>query len=321
MQLPDQIWLLLFLLGVEVNAPVCNVSETTRRYLKTMNIHIIMSLCNFCDYFVIIISHSYVASMRGQKKMLNLLWICEFRFKCSMSSLAVVFFLRPVSLGHNWHFVSWKLSANLLHCFTANGKPNYDIRVNSITPPLGWRKNAHVVFYPHVPWAPLHPTISPSLKRKRICYSFILFKVLCHFPMVHRNIITQTSLHLNIHSLLRMLQYLWPASEGICFFRCVISNRISDYRHLWRNRNLIKVCFINYLIDFMHGIHELHTCSRTRLFFPERLFFYPSQYRSSAPILWKYRMPLSWRDNDDSKHDSRSIYQTQAPDNHLYENT
>ena len=32
-----------------------------------MNIHIIMSLCHFCDYDVIIISHSYVASMRGQK--------------------------------------------------------------------------------------------------------------------------------------------------------------------------------------------------------------------------------------------------------------
>ena len=46
-----------------------------------MNIHIIISLCHFCDYYVIIISHSYVASMRGQKNLLNLLWICEFRFK------------------------------------------------------------------------------------------------------------------------------------------------------------------------------------------------------------------------------------------------
>ena len=55
-----------FLLGVEVNASVVEFSETTRRYLKTMNIHIIMSLCHFCDYYVIIISHSYVASMRSQ---------------------------------------------------------------------------------------------------------------------------------------------------------------------------------------------------------------------------------------------------------------
>ena len=61
-----------------------------------------------------------------------------------------------------------------------------------------------------MPWAPLHPTISPSLKRKRICYSFILFKIVCHFQwLLHKNIITQTSLHLNIYSLLRMLQYLW----------------------------------------------------------------------------------------------------------------
>ena len=35
--------------------------------MKTMNIHIIMSLGNFCDYYDIIISHSYVASMRGPK--------------------------------------------------------------------------------------------------------------------------------------------------------------------------------------------------------------------------------------------------------------
>ena len=68
MQLPDQIWLLLFLLGVEENAPVVEcLGDYYRRYLKTMNIDIIMSLCNFCDYYVIIISHSYVASMRGEK--------------------------------------------------------------------------------------------------------------------------------------------------------------------------------------------------------------------------------------------------------------
>ena len=42
----------------------------------------------------------------------------------------------------------------------------------------------------------LHPTISPSLKiRKRICYSFILFKIVCHFSMVT--------------SQKNMLQYLW----------------------------------------------------------------------------------------------------------------
>ena len=57
-----------------------------------------MSLCHFCDYYVIITSHSYVASMRGQI-LLNLLLISELCFKCSMSSLAVVFFLRPFLRG------------------------------------------------------------------------------------------------------------------------------------------------------------------------------------------------------------------------------
>ena len=35
-----------------------------------------------------------------------------------------------------------------------------------------------------MPWARLHLTISPSLKRKRICYSFILSKLVYHFTMV-----------------------------------------------------------------------------------------------------------------------------------------
>ena len=35
-----------------------------------------------------------------------------------------------------------------------------------------------------MPWARLHPTISPSLKRKIICYSFILSKLDYHFTMV-----------------------------------------------------------------------------------------------------------------------------------------
>ena len=61
-----------------------------------------------------------------------------------------------------------------------------------------------------MPWARLHPTISPSLKRKRICYSFILSKLVYHLQwLLCKNIITRTTLQLKIHSLLRMLQYLW----------------------------------------------------------------------------------------------------------------
>ena len=79
------------------------------------------------------------------------------------------FLSAAVSLEHIGISYLWKLSANSSKCFTANGKPNYTI-LGSIKHPT--------------PWARLHPTISPSLKRKRICYSFILSKLVYHFTMV-----------------------------------------------------------------------------------------------------------------------------------------
>ena len=103
-----------------------------------MNIHIIMSLCNFCDYYVIIISHSYVASMRGQKKKLNLLWICEFRFKCIVCLLSVVFFLRPFL----WGILAFRIVETVCKPFTLfhskwETKLLYQGQLNYITPPLG----------------------------------------------------------------------------------------------------------------------------------------------------------------------------------------
>ena len=139
--------------------------------------------------------------------------------------------------GAYWHFVLWKLSANLLHCFTANGI-RYQGQLNHPTPRM--TKKLLCCILPHVPWAPLHPTICPSLKRKRICSSFILFKAVCHFQwLLHRNIITQTSLHLNIHSLLRMLQYLWPV-------------RVCRFKFIWRK----KIHHENIMFKSRHRLHK-----------------------------------------------------------------
>ena len=144
------------------------------------------------------------------KKMLNLLWICEFRFKCSMSSLAVVFFLRPFL----WGILAFRIVETVCKPFTLfhskwETKLRYQGQLNHPTPRM--MKKWLCCILPHVPWAPLHPTISPSLKRKRIkCYSFIYLRWFVIFQwFLHKNIITQTSKHLNIHSLLRVLQYLW----------------------------------------------------------------------------------------------------------------
>ena len=128
--------------------------------------HILMSLQCAANFFV-----------------LNLLWICEFRFKCSMSSLAVVFLLWPFL----WGILAFRIVETVCKPFTlfhskGETKLRYQGQLNH--PTLRMTKKLLCCILPHVPWAPLHPTISPSLKRKRICYSFILFKMVCHFLMV-----------------------------------------------------------------------------------------------------------------------------------------
>ena len=50
--------------------------------------------------------------------------------------------------------------------------------------PIEWRKTYSCCILTHLPWARLHPAISQPLKRKRICYSFILFKIVYHVTMV-----------------------------------------------------------------------------------------------------------------------------------------
>ena len=126
-----------------------------------------------------------------------------------MSSLGVVFFLRPFL----WGILAFRIAETVCKPFTLfhskwETKLRYQGQLNQPTPRV--TKKLLCCILPHVPWAPLHPTISPSLKRKRICYSFILCYSFIFQWLLHKNIITQTSLHLNIHSLLRMLQYLWP---------------------------------------------------------------------------------------------------------------
>ena len=161
------------------------------------------------------------------KKGLNLLWICEFRFKCIVCLLSVWFSFCGRFFGTYWHFVLWKLSANLLHCFTANEKPNYDIRplgqLNHPTPRMT-KKWLCCILPQHVPWAPLHPTISPSLKRKRICYHFILFKIVCHFSMVTSQKHHYTNKPTAQYSFIIAYVAILMASEGIYIF--VLVNKI-----------------------------------------------------------------------------------------------
>ena len=213
MQLPAQIWLLLFLLCWSERSS----RRMSRRLLEdTWRPWIFISLCPYVTFVIIMSYHILMSLQYAAKKLLNLLWICEFRFKCSMSSLAVVFFLRPFLWGILAFRIIVETVCKPFTLFHSNWetKLRYQGQLNHPTPRM--TKKWLCCILPHVPWAPLHPTISPSLKRKLgyICYSFILFKIVCHFSMdtsqKHHYTNKPTWLvHLNIHSLLRMLQYLW----------------------------------------------------------------------------------------------------------------
>ena len=128
-----------------------------------------------------------------------------------MSSLAVVFFLRPFL----WDILAFCIIVETV-CkpFTLfhskwETKLRYQGQLNHPTPRM--TKKLLCCILPHVPWAPLHPTISPSLKRKRICYSFILFKIVCHFLMVTSQKHHYTNKPTSQYSFIiaYMLQYLW----------------------------------------------------------------------------------------------------------------
>ena len=95
------------------------------------------------------------------------------------------FLSAAVSLEHIGISYLWKLSANSSKMFLQQMGNRITILGSIKHPtPIGWRKTySHCILTP-MPWARLHPTISPSLKRKRICYSFILCKLVYHFTMV-----------------------------------------------------------------------------------------------------------------------------------------
>ena len=210
MQLPDQIWLLLLLLGVEVNAPVV---ECLGLLEDTWRPWIFILWCPYVTFVIIMsLSHHILMSLQCAANffLLNLLWICELRFKCSMSSLDVVFFLRPFL----WGILAFRIivetvckSLTLFYSKWEN-KLRYQGQLNH--PTRRMTKKLLCCILPHV-------TISPSLKRKRICYSFILFKIVCHFSMVtsqKHHYTNKLSLHLNIHSLYCVYVAILMAREG-----------------------------------------------------------------------------------------------------------
>ena len=185
MQLPDQIWLLLVFAR-------CWSERSSRRMSRrlledTWRPWIFILLCPYVTFVIImsLLYHILMSLQCAAKKIAKFaLDICEFRFKCSMSSLAVVFFLLPFL----WGILAFRIIVEIV-CkpFTLfhskwETKLRYQGQLNHPTPRM--TKKLLCCILPHVPWAPLHPTISPSLKRKRICYSFILFKIVCHFSMV-----------------------------------------------------------------------------------------------------------------------------------------
>ena len=69
-------------------------------------------------------------SLQRLAKMPNLVRQLHVSFTCSLSSLAMVFFLRPFLWGILVFLICGNLSANSSNCFTANLNPNYDTSLN-----------------------------------------------------------------------------------------------------------------------------------------------------------------------------------------------
>ena len=133
----------------------------------------------------------------------------------SVFSRCGTFFLRPF-LWSILAYFSVETVCKLFKMFYSNLMGNRITILGSIkhnTPYIGWRKTYSCRIWTPMPWARLHPTISPSLKRKRIIMLFFhsVSKLVYHFTMVtlQKHHYTNNPIQLKIHSLLRMLQYLW----------------------------------------------------------------------------------------------------------------
>ena len=146
----------------------------------------------------------------------------------------MVFFLRPFL----WGILAFRIVETVCKPFTlfpSKWEPNYDIRVNYISPTPRMTKKLLCCILPHVPWAPLHPTISPSLKRKRICYSFILFKIVCNFSMV-----TSQKHH-----------YSKKAYISIFIHYCVCCNTYGQWGYMYKVNWKLISCGISGLAEFV----------------------------------------------------------------------
>ena len=90
--------------------------------------------------------------------------------------------------GAYWHFLSVETVCKLFKMFLQQMGNRITILGSIKHPTPGMAKTYSCCILTPMPWAHLHPTISPgpSLKRKRIilCYSFILSKLVYQFTMV-----------------------------------------------------------------------------------------------------------------------------------------
>ena len=133
----------------------------------------------------------------------------------------MVFFLRPFL----WSILAFLICGNCLQILqnVLQQMGNRITILGSIKhpTPIGWRKTYSCCILTPMPWARLHPTISPSLKKKRIiCYSFILSKLVYHFTMVTLHKHHYTNNPTTKHTFIIAHVAILMPREGICTARC-----------------------------------------------------------------------------------------------------
>ena len=152
-----------------------------------------------------------------------------FSLKDAVCLLSLWFSFCGCFFGAYWHFLSVETVCKLFKMFYSKWETELRYYDQLNTPPLGWRKTYSCCILTPMPWARLHPTISPSLKRKRICYSFILSQLVYHFTMRtlqkhhYTNNPTTKNTFIIAQNFAASLCYLWHmqlpfVTYGICSF-------------------------------------------------------------------------------------------------------
>ena len=125
--------------------------------------------------------------------------------------------------GAYWQFILlWKLSGKPSKLFHSKWETEfrYQGQLKHPTPRMT-KQNDYVVFYPMCPGRPCIRRSLRLWKERGLCYSFILFKILCHFSMVTSQKHHYTNKPTSQYSFIIAYAVILTAREGMYVCVCM----------------------------------------------------------------------------------------------------